>query len=513
MKAYSLSLLTSLLISSPLLAEKPNIIFILADDMGIGDVSHTGGKAATPAIDRLANEGMRFTDAHTTSAVCSPTRYGILTGRYNWRSFLKNRVIIEPSKRGAMIRPETETVAEFLKNNDYHTAFIGKWHLGLGWHYHDEAQEPKNMGKYKKPGKGWDIDFSKKVDDGPSTLGFDYSFYIAGSLDMAPYVYLVDDKPVSIPTHVKAFHRAGPATADFEAVDCLKDFAKESVQYINERAKSKQPFFLYLPLTSPHTPIVPSKEWKGKSSLGQYGDFLMETDWVVGEVIKALDANKIAKNTLIIFTTDNGCSPRAKIPDLIEKGHKPNGDLRGHKADIYEGGHRVPFVVRWPGKAAPASISHRTITSADFFATVSEAIGVPVGESSAVDSFSFLPTLTGKEQTPRPFTIHHSIDGNFAIRQGKWKLCLSGGSGGWSRPKEKQVPKDAPAVQLFDLEADLMEKNNLALKHPEQVNQLIKLVNTAITEGRTTPGAKQENDTPVPPFSDQIIQLYPAAKR
>ncbi|BDS06638.1 arylsulfatase [Oceaniferula spumae] len=496
-------------------AEKPNIIFILADDMGVGDVSHTTGKAATPAIDRMAKEGMRFTDAHTTSSVCSPTRYGIITGRYNWRSYLKSAVMWSPDKRGPMIKKGRATVASFLKDNGYHTALVGKWHMGLGWHYLDEKRKPEHMGKHKKPGAGWDIDYSKKVDGGPTEVGFDQSFFIAGSLDMAPYVYLKNDKAVTIPTHVKAFRRPGAGAADFEAVDCLKDFARESVNYITERAKTKQPFFLYLPLTSPHTPIVPSKEWQGKSPIGQYGDFLMETDWVVGQVLKALDDNKIADNTVVIFTTDNGCSPAAKIPNLVKQGHKPNGDLRGHKADIYEGGHRVPFIVRWPGKAKAGSETARTITSADFFATAAAIIEQPLADNMAEDSFSFLPTLTGKEQAARPFTIHHSINGSFAIRQGKWKLCLCPGSGGWSSPHPSKALKDKKLhpVQLFDLEADPAEKNNLAEKQPERVNEMIKLVNKAITEGRTTPGEKQENDKPVPEFNKQLIETYPAAAR
>lgn len=515
MKLHIPILASFLLHLSSLAAEKPNIIFILADDMGVGDVSHTTGKAPTPAIDRMAKEGMRFTDAHTTSAVCSPTRYGILTGRYNWRSWLKKAVIWSPDKRGPMITPDRETVASFLKINGYHTALVGKWHLGLDWHYLDKAREPEHMGRFKKKGQGWNIDYSKKVNGGPTALGFDQSFFIAGSLDMAPYVYLVNDKPRSIPTHVKAFHRPGASAADFEAINCLKDFARESVSYINARAKSDQPFFLYLPLTSPHTPIVPSRDWQGKSPIGKYGDFVMETDWVVGQVLKALDDNKITDDTLIVFTTDNGCSPAADIPKLVKQGHKPNGELRGHKADIYEGGHRVPFIVRWPGKIKAGSESKRTITSADFFATAADVLEKPLADSAAVDSFSFLPTLEGKEQTARPFTIHHSINGSFAIRKGKWKLCLCPGSGGWSQPKPGKAWKndDLPPVQLFDMDSDPAEQNNLAEKHPNKVNELIKLVNTAITQGRTTPGPKQQNDKPVPAFRDQLIKAYPAAKR
>ena len=498
---------------SAIAAEKPNIIFILADDMGVGDVSHTSGKAATPAIDRMAKEGMRFTDAHTTSSVCSPTRYGIITGRYNWRSYLKRAVVWSPDKRGPMIKQGRETVASFLKKNGYHTAVVGKWHLGLGWHYLENPRKPEEMGKFKKPGKGWDIDYSKKVDGGPTALGFDQSFFIAGSLDMAPYVYHVNDKAKTIPTHVKAFHRPGAAAADFEAVNCLKDFARESVSYINGRAKTDKPFFLYLPLTSPHTPIIPSKKWKGKSPIGSYGDFIMETDWVVGQVLQALDDNKIADKTLIIFTTDNGCSPAAKIRNLVKRGHKPNGDLRGHKADIFEGGHRVPFIVRWPGKTKAGSQTARTITSADFFATAAAVIEKPIADTAAEDSFSFLPTLTGKKQSARPFTIHHSINGSFAIRQGKWKLCLCPGSGGWSQPSPGKAAKSLHPVQLYDLKADPAEKTNLAEKNTDKVNELIKLVNTAITSGRTTPGSKQKNDTPVPAFKAKLIEAYPAAVR
>ncbi|MCP5535024.1 MAG: arylsulfatase [Akkermansiaceae bacterium] len=496
----------------------PNIIFILADDMGVGDVSHTTGKAATPCLDRLAKEGMRFTDAHTSSSVCSPTRYGIMTGRYNWRSWLKSAVIWSPDKRGPMITQDRLTVAAFLKQNGYHTALVGKWHLGLKWTYLDKPRIPEHPGKYKTHGAGWDIDFTQKAGGGPTTLGFDQSFFIAGSLDMAPYVYLKNDQAISIPTHVKAFHRPGAAAADFEAVNCLRDFARESVSYINERAKDPgKPFFLYLPLTSPHTPIVPSEKWQGKSPIGSYGDFLMETDWVVGQVMKALDDNKIADNTLVIFTTDNGCSPAAKIPNLVKKGHKPNGDLRGHKADIYEGGHNVPFIVRWPAGVKANTTSTRTICTTDFFATAADAIGKAssIPESGAVDSFSFLPTLKGDDQKARPFTIHHSINGSFAIRQGKWKLCLCPGSGGWSAPMPKTAwkNKNLLPVQLFDLEADPAEKTNLASKNPELVSTLIQAVNTAITSGRTTPGPRQDNDTPVPAFNAKLLKAYPEAAR
>ncbi len=502
---------------TPLAFSQPNIIFILADDMGVGDVSHTTGKAATPSLDQLAKQGMRFTHAHTSSSVCSPTRYGIMTGRYNWRSWLKKTVIWSPDKRGPMIKPNRLTVPAFLKKHGYHTALVGKWHLGLKWSYLDQARTPEHPGKHRKHGSGWNIDYSKKVGGGPTALGFDQSFFIAGSLDMAPYVYLKNDQAISIPTHVKAFSRAGAAAADFEASECLRDFARESVNYINARAKTQQPFFLYLPLTSPHTPIVPSEAWQGKSPIGKYGDFIMETDWVAGQVLKALDANKIADNTLVIFTTDNGCSPAAGIPKLVQQGHKPNMDLRGHKADIYEGGHNVPFIVRWPGKTEAGSTSARIICTTDFFATAADVIekGTSIPATAAEDSFSFLPTLMGQDQKARPFTIHHSINGSFAIRQGKWKLCMCPGSGGWSDPKPNKAWKDNTRlpIQLFDLHADPAEQTNLAADNPELVNTLIKALNAAISEGRTTPGPEQSNDTPVPAFHPELLKKYPQASR
>ena len=477
-----------LLASFPLAAAPPNIVFILADDMGVGDVSHTTGKAATPHIDRLAREGMRFTDAHSSSAVCTPTRYSVLTGRYNWRTRLKKSVFFNPHDKPLIKEGET-TVASFLKANGYRTACVGKWHLGIGWQFLEDYQpDPK-----KKKQQGWDIDYSKPAVT-PTSHGFDYFYGIQASLDMAPYVYIENEKAVKPGTVTKAFFRPGAAADDFEAVDCLKVFAEKSVAFIDRAAPGDQPFFLYLPLTSPHTPIVPSEEWQGKSPIGKYGDFLMETDWVVGEVLGALEKHGVADDTLVIFTTDNGCSPAAKIAELEKNGHKPNGDLRGHKADIYEGGHRVPFVVRWPGKVEAGSATSRLTCQTDFIATCAEVIGKPLADDAGVDSVSFLPTLEDASVVARDAIVHHSIAGAFAIRRGKWKLCLCKGSGGWSAPRPGKAPKDAPPVQLFDLEADPAEKNNLAPNHPELVAELTALMQKYVDDGRSTPGPKQAND-------------------
>ena len=490
-------------------ARHPNILLILADDQGYGDVSHGGGLAATPNIDRLAAEGMRFTDAHTTSSVCTPTRYGLLTGRYNWRSPLKKSVLFGLD---APLIPESRTtVAGFLQERGYHTGVVGKWHLGLGWQKLPNGQvRSAETGETK--GDGWDIDYSKRVTGGPNDIGFDESFIIPASLDMFPYVYLRNGTATQAATVTKAFFRPGPAGKDFEAVNCLRDFARESREFISRNAKS--PFFLYLPLTSPHTPIVPSPEWEGRSTLGKYGDFIMETDWVVGQVLAELDQQGLTDNTLVLFTTDNGCSPAAGIPDLIKKGHYPNAHWRGHKADIFEGGHRVPFLVRWPGHVESKSTCPQTVCTVDFFATAAEVIGAgdQIDAATAEDSFSFVPLLKGGSEATRPFLIHHSIAGQFAIRRGDWKLCLCPGSGGWSDPRPNVALKDKslPPVQLFDLTTDPTEKNNVQDRHPELVGALVSELTEAIANGRTTPGPKQSNDGWPDTFPDKVLNAYPS---
>ncbi len=498
-------LLISLLVAG-IAHSAPNIVFILADDMGYGDPAYAGGKIATPNLDRLAKEGMNFTDAHTSSAVCTPTRYGILTGRYNWRSPMKQGVLNGFSKP---LIPETRmTVAKLLGGAGYTSSVIGKWHLGLDWEKSGKAGSGK--------GKGWDIDYTAKVSGGPTALGFTEDFLYPASLDMPPYLYLRSDTPVGVPTVTKSFkkpNRPGPATADFEAVNVIPDLTREARAFIAREAENKdKPFFLYLPFTSPHTPLVPGERWQGKSGLGDYADFVMETDWAVGEVLAELDARGIAGDTLLIFTSDNGCSPSAGIPELAAKGHLVNGALRGHKADIFEGGHRVPFLVRWPGHVKEGSKCPETICTTDFMATAAEVSATKIPESAGEDSFSIVPLLEGKDGFARPYTIHHSINGSFAIRQGKWKLSLCPGSGGWSDPKPGKATKGMYPVQLYNLEADLAEKNNLAEKEPVQVQAMADLLAKAIRDGRSTPGAKQENDGWPATTPAEVLELLPQLK-
>lgn len=489
-QATSSCLLTAamlLIASAATAADKPNIICIFADDMGIGDVSHTTGKAATPHLDRLAKEGMRFTDAHTTSSVCTPSRYGLITGRYNWRTRLQRSVFFNPHD-APLIKKDETTVASMLKDAGYNTACVGKWHMGIGWQFFEEKR-PLAKGQR---GQGWDIDYTQPAIT-PTSNGFDYFFGIQASLDMAPYVYIENEKATEIPNVTKAFKRPGAAGEKFEAIDCLKTFAEKSVAFIDRCSEEDKPFFLYLPLTSPHTPIVPSKDWQGKSDIGAYGDFLMETDWVVGQVLQAIDKHELEDNTLVMFTTDNGCSPAAKIDDLVAKGHLPNGNLRGHKADIYEGGHNVPFIVKWPGNVSPGTATNRLTCTTDFIATCADIVGAELSESEAVDSVSFLETLKDPTAIERDAIVHHSIGGNFAIRKGNWKLCFCPGSGGWSSPRPGKAKPGSPAGQLFNLADDPAEQKNLFETNPDKVAELTELMQKYIDDGRSTTGPKQEN--------------------
>jgi arylsulfatase A-like enzyme len=476
-------------------AENPNIVFILADDLGYGDVrcNFPAGKIATPNIDRLASESMRFTDAHTTSSVCTPTRYSLLTGRYNWRSRLQQGVLGGLSPR--LIEPGRQTVASLLKEHGYHTACIGKWHLGMDW----ATREGENT---EKQDKQWNVDYEKPIANGPTTLGFDYYFGIAASLDMPPFTFINNDRVARAPTVEKKWIRKGPAAEDFEAADVLPTLVRKAGEYVKEHsavAKAGRPFFLYVPLTSPHTPIVPAKDWNGKSGISAYADFVMQTDAAVGEILAFLDREGLTENTIVVFTSDNGCSPGAGIDVLRKAGHEPNGPLRGTKADIWEGGHRVPFIVRWPGKIAAKTVSDQLVSLVDWMATCAELVGARLPDNSAEDSVSILPVLLGATQNPvRDSLVHHSIHGRFAIREGNWKLCLSPGSGGWSSPRDPEAVKQGlPPEQLYNLDVDLAESKNVAADHPEIVTRLAQHLEKIANEGRSTPGSPQKNTVPV----------------
>ena len=485
--------------SAPAAEANPNIVLILADDQGFGDVSalNPESKIPTPNIDRIATEGMIFTDGHSSSSVCTPTRYSVLTGRYHWRTHLQRGVLGGFSK--PLISPGRLTVASLLKEHGYRTACVGKWHLGWDWPL-KEGGTANDKGDFSGGFKGgWNVDYSGEIQNGPNDRGFDYFFGISASLDMPPYVFVRNRVPTEPATVEKAFHRKGPAGANFEAVDVLPTITEETVTFINANAKSDEPFFIYFPLNAPHTPIVPTGEWEGKSGINKYADFTMQVDWTVGQVLKALDDNGIADNTLIIFTTDNGCSPQANIPQLEEAGHDQNFIYRGHKADIYDGGHRVPFLARWPGTVRPGSRTEQLVGQLDLLATAAEIVGAKVPEDGGEDSVSFLPVLRGEATAPiRQSIVSQSIGGQFAIRDGDWKLCLCPGSGGWSSPRPGRVDLSKfPALQLFNLADDPGEATNLQAEQPERVTRMTAMLNEVIQNGRSTPGPKLNNDVDV----------------
>lgn len=473
--------------------KQPNIIFILADDMGYGDVSYfdNNSKLKTENLDRMAQEGVVFTDAHSSSSVSTPTRYGILTGRYNWRSTLKNNVLYGYDK--ALIPADRETMASMLRKNGYTTAGIGKWHLGWDWDNIDAGKDK--------------VDFSKPVQNGPTTRGFDYFYGFCGSLDMAPYVYIENDMPTSLPDRETvnegkySWWRKGPTGADFVHEEVLPNLVDRACNYIKEKAKADQPYFLYLPLPAPHTPILPTEEFRGKSGISEYGDFVLMVDAMVGKVLQAVKESGEDGNTIVVFTTDNGCSPAAGIKEMEAQGHRPNSIYRGHKADLFDGGHRIPCILRWPEGTKPHEV-RQTVCLTDFYATFAAINGYKLMDSEGEDSYNLLPAIVSETEIDpiREATVHHSIDGQFTIRQGDWKLLLSASSGGWSAP----TPTDTlaldslPPIQLYNMKDDPSETTNVEAEHPEIVSRLRALMAKYVREGRSTPGAPQKNDGEYP---------------
>jgi arylsulfatase A len=480
-------------------AGPPNIVYILADDLGYGDLSclNPQSRIRTEHLDGLARQGRIFTDAHSGSAVCTPTRYGILTGRYSWRSRLKSGVLWGYSR--SLIPPDRMTVASLLQRHDYRTGCIGKWHLGLDWRLRDE-RTPLDTAQEL----GENVDFSGPVSGGPNTLGFDYFFGISASLDMAPYVYVENDRVTALPnreteqqTPPAQFWRKGPTGADFHHEDVLPKVTEKAVEFIGENAGRR--FFLYLPLAAPHTPVLPVPPFLGKSGTTVYGDFVLQIDDTVRQVLGALRRHGIEDNTLVIFTADNGFAPLGGLEELQKLGHSPSYHFRGHKSDIFEGGHRIPFIARWPGRIPENTVCPETVCLTDLLATCAGLVGEPLPPDAGEDSYNLLPALLGENHaTPlREATVHQSIDGSLSVRQGKWKLEMCPGSGGWGHPRAgTDNLDDLPPLQLYDLESDLAERRNLIAQHPEVVARLKALLAEYIRSGRSTPGPRQRNDDP-----------------
>ena len=466
----------------------PNIIYILADDLGYGDLNiyNPDSKIPTPHIDQLAMDGMRFTDAHSPSSVCTPTRYGILTGEYCWRSRLPQGVLRGYGR--SLIETNQMTVASFLKEQGYSTGVVGKWHLGLDWvikEGHTQALESdetamNEVGMITEMNPEH-IDFTKKPTDGPLNHGFDYSFILPASLDMDPYCYLENDSLTAIPSeytpgndlntgYTEAFWRAGKIAPGFDFDQVLPTFTRKSIQFIEEQTQTDQPFFLYVPFAAPHTPWVPTSEFNAKAEAGTYGDFVTMVDHAVGQILQTLTSKGLAENTLVIFTSDNG---PFWTPTLVQKHqHKAVGPLRGMKADAWEGGHRIPFIVRWPEKVASGSTSNALTTLTNLMATAIDLVGVDFEINPVPDSHSILPILLGEKELSQEVAIHHSSRGVFAVRKGPWKLILGRGSGGFSEPRVYDPKEDEVPGQLYNLNADLAEENNIYKDFPEKVEEL-----------------------------------------
>lgn len=500
---------------------KPNVVFILADDLGYGDVKCFGGdrcQIETPNFDRLAREGMRFTNAHAICSVCVQSRTGIMTGRYSWRfgapgpggpwGFL-----------GTRLPAGQHTVATMLKTAGYRTGYVGKWHLGTLMRTTDgKSQNIDN------------VDYSKPLKIGPPQFGFDESFILPGSLDMYPYVFARNNHWVGRVTAQKgwsAFNRVGPAAEDFEDFKVLDTFCDEAERFIAQRtdgSEDRQPFFLYLGLTAPHTPLSPSQEFEDKSRIGVYGDFVMEVDDCVGRVLAALEDNGLDENTLVIATSDHGPASyagrsRKAIPgqmkDLEKEGHYAAGIFRGYKFSVYEGGLRVPFVARWPAVVGAGETCDRLVGLHDLMATAAEMAGCELADDQGPDSISMLPLLRdATAAAPRESMIFQGSRG-MAIRSGDWKLAFcpardsddhwidrGAARPGWEtaievhgkKPRSQQELFHPAFVQLFNLGSDPSETTDVAAQHAEKIRELRELFESQVRSGRSTPGPALEND-------------------
>jgi arylsulfatase A-like enzyme len=497
------------------MAVKPNIVYFLVDDMGYGDASclNPDGKILTPNIDRLAREGMVFTDAHSSSSVCSPSRYSLLTGRYNWRSTLQKSIVMPYG--APLIAADRLTVPGFLKRHGYHTACIGKWHLGQGWDFEVDGDFLPKHGYDKRPDveltvtealkRRWQEAFSRPTTGGPTTRGFD-SYFGVDVPNWPPYCFIENARTVGVPSEFlparllgnNQASQQGPAMPLWNFEQLLPTFARKADAYIAEKASSGEPFFLFLPMTSPHTPLSVNKPWVGKSGLNNlYADLVLETDDVFGRVLSSLEAHGVAGNTLVIFASDNGCAHYIGAKELEAQGHFPSGPYRGYKSDAWDGGHRIPCIARWPGVISPGTECPALVCLADLMATCADILGEELPDNAGEDSVSVMPLFRGAGPSARGTLVHHSIDGKFAIRDGRWKLVLCPGSGGWTHNDAAAAKAGLPLVQLYDMQCDPGETRNLQAEQPDKVKELVALLKKQVAAGRSTPGPRQQNDVPV----------------
>ncbi len=471
--------ITSLFVTNSF-AQKPNIVILYADDMGYGDlaVQNPESKIPTPNLDRLAQEGVRFTNAHSSSGICTPSRYALLTGKYHWRKFHD----IVNSWGASVISKDETTMPEMLKQNGYKTACIGKWHLGWDWQSIRKADAKPIMVDNKQTYGPEAYDWGKPIADGPTAHGFDY--YFGDDVpNFPPYCWFENDRVLDAPTELlniteKAPEgnweaRPGPSCKNWDFYAVMPTITSKAVSWIKQQKKD-QPFFLYFAWTSPHAPMVPSKEWKGKSGAGAYGDYMMQSDWSAGEVLKALKEGGFDKNTLVIFSADNG--PEHYAFDRVRNfNHRSMGNLRGLKRDVWEGGHRIPFVVKWPGKVKPATVSAELISQTDLMATLASAIGTKLPEGAGEDSFNQIKLLKGESGSARPSMVHNTYE-KYALQKGNW-VFVDASNGEHSKMpdwflKSNQYAKDTTSAVLYDLSKDISQHNNLIAEYPEKADEL-----------------------------------------
>ena len=430
-----------------------------------------------------------------------------------------------------MIDEDRVTVPSFLKEHGYHTGCIGKWHLGMGWDFEVTTEFKPGEDRFNQTPYGgnpevtdetratWREAFSKPTTGGPTTRGFDYYFGVDVP-NWPPYCYIENDRTVGtpseyLPTRLLGNNQAstpGPAMPYWHFEQLLPTWAEKADAYIGERAAEQTPFFLYLPMTSPHTPLSVNAEWIGKSGLNNlYADLVMETDDVFGRILDSLDRHGVAYDTLVIFTSDNGCAHYIGTDMLEAQGHYPSAHLRGYKSDAWDGGHRMPFIARWPGVIEPGTACGQLVSLSDLLATCADIVGGDLPGHAGEDSFSILPMLEGHQEPIRSHVVHHSIQGKFAIRDGRWKLVLCPGSGGWAKSDAEAAEEGLPIVQLYDLASDPSEQNNLESEERDRVRQMIGLLERLVADGRSTPGPIQTNDADVDIWKLETMPLVSAS--
>lgn len=471
--------------------DKPNVIVILADDLGYGDIARnqSAPKISTPSIDQLMASGMHFDNAHTASSVCTPSRYALLTGEYSWRSKLKSGVLFGYDQ--PLIQPEKYTIGKLFQSAGYTTSAIGKWHLGLPWELAPESNykwRTKDSIYHQLLAKESDVAYDQPFSDTNwhKKIGFDHFYGISASLDIPPYVMIengsllapldarMGDSEQEPDLYDRDYWREGVASAGFDHNEVLPSITHKTVEFIEKNAD--HPFFIYFALTAPHSPWLPREEFRGKSQAGKYGDFLAMVDWSVGEVLKSLEEQGIADNTIVIFTSDNG-APLKSIEAFGGNGHAPNGIFRGQKGDLYEGGHHVPLIISWPKKIQPNTRSSQLVVLTDLVRTLSDLVGIAMPERASVDSKSFSPALLGEDGVAmRTSAVYHSQIGTFAVQNENWKLIDHLGSGGFSQPRLVSSEDSAVVNQLYNLQTDATEKINASAQNPEIVSQLRQIL-------------------------------------